>query len=481
MKTSSEATKMNEKKQANFSISGVKDGGVLTESAQHVNPAEETATVMFQMAPGMLMPFEFGGVKEEIAGYRDSAWIGTTLMISPVVDIIGPDAVKFLNSICVNDFSKLDFNGIRHAMICNDKGQLLTDGVVLRIGDDRYRTYWLNPPIQYYAQTSGMDVTAEDMSGQEYFIQIDGERSLEILEDAFGKDLHDIKFTKHRMEDMDGRQVRVLRLGMSGNLAYEIHGPVADYDYVYRKVWESGQKFGARKLGMHAYNEFNHTEAGFPNIHLHYPLPWFESDEGLAQYLYANPMLGSYDINRKLTGSVGEDLESRFVTPYDVGWGFIVNFNHDFRGKEALEKIAEQPPRTVTTLEWTGEDVGKVFATMFTPGEEPCDDISKQSDSPLSENSFNGWCEYRADKVFAGDTEIGITAGRIISYNYNSMISLGFIDPEFAKEGQEVEILWGTPGTRQMKIRAKVARYPYNKDLVRNEDRNTDDIPRLQK
>lgn len=41
MKTSSEATKMNEKKQANFSISGVKDGGVLTESAQHVNPAEE--------------------------------------------------------------------------------------------------------------------------------------------------------------------------------------------------------------------------------------------------------------------------------------------------------------------------------------------------------------------------------------------------------------------------------------------------------
>ena len=61
------------------------------------------------------------------------------------------------------------------------------------------------------------------------------------------------------------------------------------------------------------------------------------------------------------------------------------------------------------------------------------------------------------------------------------MISLGFIDPEFAKEGQDVEILWGTPGTRQMKIRAKVARYPYNKDLVRNEDRNTDDIPRLQK
>ena len=464
--------------EASYRPEGIDEGSVLNQAV--ANPALEGATLLFQMAPGMALPYVYGGVGHEIAGYRESAWIGTTLMISPIYDVVGPDAVKFLNSICVNDFSKLGPNGLRHAVICNDEGQVMTDGVVIRIGEDRYRTYWLNPPIDYFLQTSGMDVRGEDKTGQEYFIQIAGERSLEILEDAFGADLHDIKFARHRKETMDGREVEVIRLGMSGNLAYEIHGPMEDYDYVYRKVWASGEKFGARKLGMQAYNIFNHTEAGFPNIHLHYPLPWFESGEGLANYLYERPHMGMYNLNRRLVGSVGDDLQTRFVTPYDVGWGFLVNFDHEFRGKEALQRIAENQTRTATTLEWNADDVGVVFASMLRPGEKPADDITKPSDMTLSENSFFLRSEYRADRVLHNGEDVGITSGRMISYNYNSMISLGFIRPDLAVEGTELTIIWGTPGTPQFEIRAKVARYPYNGDMVRNEDRDVSDVPRLQ-
>lgn len=60
------------------------------------------------------------------------------------------------------------------------------------------------------------------------------------------------------------------------------------------------------------------------------------------------------------------------------------------------------------------------------------------------------------------------------------MISLAFISAEYAKEGTELEILWGTPGTRQMKVRAKVARFPYNQDYIRNEKRDVSDIPVLK-
>lgn len=473
---------MSNEVKADFSINGLDENSVLGSGSEAiVNPAMEGATLLFQMAPGMSIPYEYGGVKQEIQGYRESAWIGTTLMMSPIYDVVGKDAVKFLNSICINDFTKLGMNGLRHAVICNEKGQIMTDGVVTRIDEDRYRTYWLNPPIDYLLKSSGMDVTGEDKSGTEYFIQIAGEKSLEILEDAFKADLHDIKFARHRKAEMDGKTVEVIRLGMSGNLAYEIHGPMSDYEYVYRKVWASGQKFGATKLGIHAYNEFNHTEAGFPNIHLHYPLPWFESGEGLSEYLYQNPMLAAVNINRKLTGSVGDDLQARFVTPYDVGWSFLVNFNHEFTGKAALEELAKNPTRTVATLEWNADDVAAVFATMLRPGQTPCDDISKQSDFPLGENSFYGYADYRADKVLKDGQEIGITSGRIISYPYNSMISLGFINPEYAIEGTEVTVIWGTPGTPQKEIRATVSKYPYNKELIRNEDKDVSDIPSFQK
>ncbi len=442
------------------------------------NPAMEDASLLFQMAPGVLLPYEYQGVKPEISAYQASAWIGTSLMISPIYDVYGPDVIKFFNSICTNNFTKLGMTGLRHAVICNEKGQILTDGVAIKVAEDRIRTYWLNPPLAYLAETSDMDIQVEDMSGKEYFIQIDGEKSLEILEDAFQADLHDIKFARHRNQDVDGRTVRVIRLGMSGNLAYEIHGDMDDFAYIYDKVWASGKKFGAQKLGLHAYNLFNHTEAGFPNINLHYPLPWFESGKGLTDYLYQHPATAYYNIKRSLTGSVGNDLETRFMTPYDVGWDFLVKFDHDFTGKEALQKLAENRTRTSVTLEWNADDVAAVFATRLRPGEDPCEDISEQSASFPHERRAEEGYVYRADQVLAGNTVIGLTAGRIISYTYNSMISLAFINPAYAKEGTEVTVLWGTPGTRQMKIRAKVVRFPYNADFIRNGDKDVNEIPK---
>jgi len=447
----------------------------------NTNPAMETATLLFQIGGGAPLPYEFGGVRYEIDGYRKSAWIGTPLAWSPIYDVSGPDAVKFLNSICTNNFAKLTEKGLRHAVICNDKGQILTDGVVIRIGEDRYRTYWLNPPIDFLLKKSGMNVSGEDMSGSEYFIQIAGEKSLEILEDAFQQDLHDIKFATHRKAKMDGKDVEIVRLGMSGNLAYEIHGPINEFNDVYNKVWASGEKFGARKLGMRAYSLFNHTEAGFPNIHLHYPMPWLESGEEMAKYIYANPQLSWQQINRKLVGSVGDDLETRFVTPYDVGWGFLVKYDHEFTGRKALEELAKNPKRTVVTLEWNADDVGAVFATMLRPGEEPCEDISRDTECDYVTNAFRGEFSFRADKVLHDDKVIGFSSGRIISYYYNSMISLGFIDPAYAKEGTELTLVWGTPGTRQMKIHAKVAKFPYNSEFVRNENRDVEDIPHFAK
>lgn len=446
---------------------------------QEMNMAQANATLLMQPVPGMYIPFEYEGLPVETTAYRTSAMINVSLMASPIYDIVGPDACEFLQSICVNDFTKLKYTGLRHAVICNDKGQILSDGVVIRIAEDRYRTYWLNPPIQYLCENSKLNVHGEDMSGTEFFIQVQGEKSLEILEEAFQADLHDIKFAKHRIQDVEGTPVQVIHLGMTGNLAYEVHGPIADYTKIYNKIWETGQKFGAKQQGQHCYCLFNHTEAGFPNINLHYPLPWFESGEGLATWCAEHPAIASYNMGRRLNGSVGDDLQTRFVTPYDTGLGFLVKFNHDFMGREALEKIAANQTRNVCTLEWDPESVGRVFAAMNTAGNN-VEDISDPTDCRFVYNFANQCYEYRADKVLneAGKM-IGISSGRIHSYSYGTMISLGFIDPTYIREGTELTLVWGTPSTQQMDVKVRVARYPYNKDLVRNEDRDVSEIPTL--
>jgi glycine cleavage system aminomethyltransferase T len=318
-------------------------------------------------------------------------------------------------------------------------------------------------------------VTGADLSGTEFFIQIAGPRSLEILERTAGSDMHDIKFAAHRVVDFGGVDVRVLRLGMAGSLAYELHGPMDQLDAVFKAIWAVAEPLCASKLGRMAYL-LNHTEGGFANIFIHFPMPWFEEPE-LAEYCMTQPMAMFFNYNRQLVGSMGDELEARFKTPFDVDWGSLVRFDHDFPGRAALERIADNPPNTMVTLEWNADDVADIVASQYRGRDavalDPIDD--RPSDNYfVNPNGFH----YHADKVLFEGTEIGSSAGRIRSVYYKRMISLGFIRSEHAVEGKQVILLWGKPGGPQKEVRVTVARTPYM-DLANNKDIDVSAIPRL--
>ncbi len=427
-----------------------------------------------------LVPFEYTGVDDEILAHKTGAHIAISLHYgTPVYDVEGPDAWKFLNSICVNTFKSQKLDNLRHAIICNEKGQIMTDGVVIRLSENKYRTYWLQPVIQWLCETSDLDVTGKDISQEEFFFQIAGPKSLQILEEACEEDLHDIAFAHHRLSSICGVETRVIRLGMTGGLAYEIHGDRSKSDVVYSRIWEVGKKYGLKKVGSKAYTMMHHTEGGFPNINIHYPLPWYE-DPDFAKWLDEHPGKGFSNYNRYLIGSVGDDIESRFVTPYDVGWEFLIKFNHEFRGRKALEKLANEPHRTVVTLEWDADDVAEIYKSQFMgPDAVQYERIDKDCDMEYNLQLVPRF-HYHADKVLQGDKQVGISVGRINSYFYHRMISLGFIDSELAKEGNQFDVLWGTPGKPQKRIRAKVVRFPFT-DVISNQDFDVETIPHFTK
>ncbi|AWW25871.1 aminomethyltransferase family protein [Acetobacterium sp. KB-1] len=418
---------------------------------------------LFSNHAGILSPYEYTGYRKEVVASKTSAYVSTQLCISPVYDIKGPDAAKFMTSISVNDFTTTKVGGINHCILCNEKGQILTDGVVMKIAEDTFRCYWLSPVIDYYVSITDMDIVGTDLTGTEFFIQVAGPKSLEILENAGKCDLHDIGYVKHRMAKIADVDVRILRLGMSGTLAYELHGDMDKLEQVYSSIWEAAKPFGAKKLGSRAYC-MNHTEGGFPNIYIHYPLPLQETP-GIREYLEENPPHTTFH-KRALLGSVGDDLEVRFRTPFDVGWGSRVKFNHDFPGKEALQKIAENQKTTLVTLEWNPDDIADIVASQFKGRDveayEPMDEYPTDYNyNPFMTEDEEDHYYYHHDKVMAGDKMVGVSAGRLNSIYYQRMISLGFIDKEFAKEGTELTVVWGSPGFPQKDVRVKVVQTPY--------------------
>lgn len=118
----------------------------------------------------------------------------------------------------------------------------------------------------------------------------------------------------------------------------------------------------------------------------------------------------------------------------------------------------------MVTLEWNTEDVGKAYAAYISGDLDPVDNIT------LYGLGDDGDVNYRESKVLNDSGEmIGVATDKNQDFYHKKMISLAVLDKEYAEEGKELSVLWGTDPAKQMKIRATVAQFPYYNGEWRNE------------
>lgn len=418
--------------------------------------------------------WEYTGWRDEVMSWKQTAYIHGHLNPSPTYVLRGPDTLRFLTDFSVNSFANFPIGASKHVIMCNEAGNIMVHGMALRLAEEEVITYWLSPWLPYLLmKASGeYDLQGEDLTGKVFLFQVAGPRSLEVLEAATGDNLHDVRFLRHRPSKVDGRDVNVFRIGMAGTLAYELHGAIEDALPVYRKVLQAGEPYGIRRLGVRAYM-LNHTEDGFPQSYYHFPVAWWQ-DEGFLAFMQQFGGLAA--IGMRLRGSVGDDLESRYRTPVELGWEKLVKLDHDFPGRAALEPEVANPSRRQVTLVWNKDDVVDVYRSQFEPGE-----AYMPMDHPNHYGFEAGDREHHltlyADHVLNADGDVvGQSSGRAQSWYFREMLSLATIDTAYAKLGTEVFVLWGDPGTRQKKIRAVVSRFPYLHEN-RNEDVDVSTIP----
>ena len=310
---------------------------------------------------------------------------------------------------------------------------------------------------------AGMNV---ELGVREVFIlQVAGPTSLQVLERAAGESLRDVGFLMTRPTRVPGvdAEVEISRIGMAGTLAYELRGPLEAGPAVYDIVFRAGQDLGIKRLGWRSYM-VNHVEGGFA--------------QGLGTFLYSGikdprfvgmfpPALAAS--MTECSGSVDPtDLRARFRTPVEVGWEWMAKFDHDFIGREALEKEMAAPKRTLVTLRWNPEDVIDIYASLFRPGEE-----YRTLDLPSCPQPPAGG---EADHVTKGGRPVGVSSGTTYSYYFREVISHCTIDRDQAQIGNEVVVQWGDHGKRVKEVRATVARFPYL-DLPRNENYDLTSVP----
>lgn len=414
---------------------------------------------------GCAIPYEYSGWRNESMSWKTSCYLHAGLNPPWGLRVSGPDAMKLFSDISVNSYANFPVGRLKHCIMCNEQGHIMMHGVLMRTGEEEFMTYFLAPYTMYKLSTGNYRAKAEFVMDV-FVFQLGGPRALEILESATGECIHDIKFGRQRMSKIDGMDVRLTRMGMAGTLAYEVQGNTKNAIAIYNALMKAGEPFGITKLGFLAY-QMNHTEGGFPQSFMHFPVPWWE-DQGFMAFLSKMPMP---KFKQPLfLGSVGQDVSTRYRNPIELGWGKTVKFDHDFIGRSALEKYAANPLRQMVMLEWNADDVIDVYASQFRQG-EPYMEMKL-----LHFAQEQGANAQYADHVLKNGKIVGISSGRVYSYYYRQMISLCSINTEHSELGTEVTVLWGSPGTRQKEIRARVARFPYLNEN-RNETLDVSTIP----
>ena len=95
------------------------------------------------------IPWEYTGWRDETMAWKETCYIHGFLNPTLTFRIKGPDALKLFSDTCVNSFSNFKVGSGKHAIMCNDEGLVMADGVLIRVGEDDFITYWLAPYINY--------------------------------------------------------------------------------------------------------------------------------------------------------------------------------------------------------------------------------------------------------------------------------------------------------------------------------------------
>lgn len=364
----------------------------------------------------------------------------------------GPDVLKLFSDVSVNSFAKFDILQSKHVIHCNEAGKVIHEGILSRLSEDEVMLFgrggfWVDYKLRHgnYNVTSTVD---------DWFnFQVSGPKAIDVVEKLAGRNLRDTKFMHSAKFNVGGVEILALRQGMAGEIGFELQGPNSHAKEVYQAVLDAGRDFGIRRLGGRV-AMINHLEACFPTIITDYMPAMFGPDmaDYLAEFKAAMP---GYAQTLNIAGSFeADDISAWYRSPVELGWSKVINFDHDFIGRAALEKEKANPTRTIRTLVWNPDDVVDVYASLFRKG-----DTYNFMEMPRDQRGF-----MYADKVLKNGKAVGIATSRGYSYYFRDMLSLCVIDVAQSEIGTEVEVIWGNPGSPQKKVRAIVQPAPYKKD-----------------
>ncbi|HKB83651.1 MAG TPA: glycine cleavage T C-terminal barrel domain-containing protein, partial [Burkholderiales bacterium] len=199
-------------------------------------------------------------VREEVVAVRHQLGIIDVGTLGKM-EISGPEAAAFLERIYTGRFSNLKVGVTRYALMLDEAGVIVDDGVVARLGDERfYFTTTTTGSANVYRVLTRLNVLWQmkvgivNVTGGYAAVNLAGPRSRDVLAQVTKLDLsaQAFPYLGVREGEVAAIPARVIRVGFVGELGYEIHVPADEAGFLWDALMQAGRTHGIRPFGIEA-------------------------------------------------------------------------------------------------------------------------------------------------------------------------------------------------------------------------------------
>jgi aminomethyltransferase len=257
---------------------------------------------------GYNMPVQYEGVNAEHETVRNGVGVFDVSHMGEFL-VEGPQALDLLQKITSNDVSKLQVGDAQYSCMPNDKGGIVDDLIVYRVKEETYllvvNASNIDKDWDWIAGQNAMGAEMRDVSDNYSLLAIQGPKAVEAMQSLSSIDLSEIPFYKFKVGDFAGiEHVIISATGYTGSGGFEIYCKNEEVEQVWNKVFEAGEAFGIKPIGLAARDTLR-LEMGY--------------------CLYGN------------------DIDDS-TSPIEAGLGWITKFTKDFVNSEALKAQKEEGP-----------------------------------------------------------------------------------------------------------------------------------------
>lgn len=228
----------------------------------------------FSELHGFQVPKGYGSLEEEYQALRQGAGIADRSFLAKL-EIIGKDAVDYLERMTSNEVRKLEPGQGCHNTLLTDRGKLVADFRLYRLEDrvlmdlQPERKKPLLEPLEKFVIMDDVKIT--DISDRFGILGVYGPKSTALLSSVFRLDLPKLNEFSHFAAFYGGEDILVACRHFTGEEGYEIWAPVELLASLWDDLLKAAPAHSARPAGTEALN-IARIEAGIP-------LFGFEMDE----------------------------------------------------------------------------------------------------------------------------------------------------------------------------------------------------------